>query len=72
MRAFTRRLSLVTRQLSGRSIAMTFPSTINAITIAKYGGPEVLEKTEIPFPKVEPGHIVIKVALSLTNQPAYD
>lgn len=51
---------------------MTFPSTINAITIAKYGGPEVLEKTEIPFPKVEPGHIVIKVALSLTNQPAYD
>ncbi|KAG9313931.1 hypothetical protein JVU11DRAFT_4705 [Chiua virens] len=39
---------------------MTFPSTIHAFTIAKNGGPEVLEKTEIPFPKVEPGHILVK------------
>ncbi|KIJ22213.1 hypothetical protein PAXINDRAFT_165455 [Paxillus involutus ATCC 200175] len=40
---------------------MTYPSTIQAITIAKNGGPEVIEKTEIPFPKVEPGHLVVKV-----------
>jgi len=40
---------------------MTYPSTIQAITISKTGGPEVLQKTEIPFPTVEPGHLVIKV-----------
>ncbi|KAF8559893.1 NAD(P)-binding protein, partial [Imleria badia] len=42
------------------TVTMT-PSKIYAITIAKHGGPEVIDKTEIPFPKVEPGHIVIKV-----------
>lgn len=40
---------------------MTYTSTVQAITIAKTGGPEVLEKTEIPFPTVEPEHLVIKV-----------
>ncbi|KAF8131619.1 hypothetical protein EV363DRAFT_172313 [Boletus edulis] len=40
---------------------MTFPSMIHAITIAKNGGPEVIEKTQIPFPKIEPGQIVVKV-----------
>ena len=40
---------------------MTYPAKIHAITIAKHGGPEVIEKTEIPFPKVEPGQIVVKV-----------
>ena len=40
---------------------MTYPSKIQAITIAKNGGPEVIEKTEISFPNVEPGHIVVKV-----------
>ena len=51
---------------------MTYPSKIHAITIAKNGGPEVIEKTEIPFPKVESGHIVVKVTPSPVNQPAYD
>lgn len=41
---------------------MTYPANIHAITIAKNGGPEVIEKTAISFPKVEPDHIVIKVA----------
>jgi NADPH2:quinone reductase len=40
---------------------MTFPSTIKAITIAKTGGFEVIEKTELPFPEVALGHIVVKV-----------
>ncbi|KAH0837901.1 hypothetical protein J3R83DRAFT_6131 [Lanmaoa asiatica] len=70
MRAFIRRLSLVTRQFSTSSIAMTYPSKIHAITIAKNGGPEVIEKTEIPSPTVEPGHVVVKVTSSLVIQPA--
>ena len=49
---------------------MSYPSKINAITIAKNGGLEVIEKTEIPFPKVEPGHIVVKVTSPLFYQPA--
>ncbi|KAF9245646.1 hypothetical protein BU15DRAFT_40852 [Melanogaster broomeanus] len=57
----TRRLSSLSRQISPSTTRMTYPSTIQAITIAKNGGPEVIEKTEIPFPKVEPGHIVVKV-----------
>ncbi|PPQ79897.1 hypothetical protein CVT25_002953 [Psilocybe cyanescens] len=40
---------------------MSLPSTVEAITIPHTGGVEVLEKTTIPFPKVNPGDIVIKV-----------
>jgi NADPH2:quinone reductase len=40
---------------------MSFPDTVQAITIAKNGGPEVIEKTTIPFPKQKPGDILIKV-----------
>lgn len=49
---------------------MIYPSKIHAITIAKNGGPEVIEKTENSFPKVEPGHIVIKVTRSSSTSPA--
>ncbi|KAH7886250.1 hypothetical protein F5I97DRAFT_1237227 [Phlebopus sp. FC_14] len=55
------RMSWFSRKLSTSSPRMSYPSTIQAITIAKNGGPEVIEKTEIPFPTIEPGHIVIKV-----------
>lgn len=40
---------------------MSYPSTIQAITISKTGGPEVVEKREIPFPKVDPSHLVVKI-----------
>lgn len=40
---------------------MKYPSKIYAIAIAKTGGPEVLEKIEVPFPTIQPGHLVIKV-----------
>jgi len=40
---------------------MTFPPTVEAITIPHIGGLEVLEKKTIPFPQVNPGDIVIKV-----------
>ncbi|KAF9566902.1 NAD(P)-binding protein [Agrocybe pediades] len=40
---------------------MSFPATVEAITIQHTGGVEVLEKTTIPFPQVKPGDIVIKV-----------
>ncbi|KAJ8586493.1 NAD(P)-binding protein [Rhizopogon salebrosus TDB-379] len=40
---------------------MSYPPTMQAITISKTGGPEVIEKREIPFPKVAPSHLLIKV-----------
>ncbi|RDB19329.1 putative quinone oxidoreductase [Hypsizygus marmoreus] len=40
---------------------MSLPSTVEAITIAKTGGPEVIQKTTIPFPAPDSGSIVIKV-----------
>lgn len=40
---------------------MSFPSTVQAIAISKTGGVEVLEKLTVPFPKQEPGDIVVKV-----------
>ncbi|KAL4067285.1 hypothetical protein V8B97DRAFT_2062609 [Scleroderma yunnanense] len=40
---------------------MNFPPKIQAISIAKTGGPEVLERVELPFPIIQPGHLVIKV-----------
>jgi hypothetical protein len=39
---------------------MSYPKTAQAITIAKTGGVEVLEKTEVPL-QVKPDHIVIRV-----------
>lgn len=44
---------------------MTYPSTVYAVTIPRNGGIEVLEKTQVPFPIIEPGHLVIKVRLFL-------
>jgi NADPH2:quinone reductase len=38
-----------------------FPSSIQAITIDETGGVDVLKKTAVPFPKVKPEHIVVKV-----------
>lgn len=46
---------------------MSYPASMHAITIAKTGGPEVLEKTEIPFPTVEPEHLVIKIEYAGVN-----
>ncbi|TFK68264.1 NAD(P)-binding protein [Pluteus cervinus] len=40
---------------------MSFPSTVEAITVPQPGAVEVLEKRTWPFPKVEPNHIVIKI-----------
>lgn len=40
---------------------MSYPSTIQAITISKTGGPEVIEKRAIPFPEVSPSHLVVKI-----------
>ncbi|KAF9257094.1 NAD(P)-binding protein [Marasmius fiardii PR-910] len=37
------------------------PSTVEAIAIQKTGGYEVIEKITLPFPKVDPGHLVVKV-----------
>jgi len=44
-----------------------FPLTIEAVTIPYTGGFEVIQKTIIPFPKVNPGDIVIKVDYSGVN-----
>lgn len=40
---------------------MSFPSTVEAVTIPQNGGVDVIEKKTIPFPDVKPGDIVIKV-----------
>ncbi|EKM83957.1 hypothetical protein AGABI1DRAFT_110563 [Agaricus bisporus var. burnettii JB137-S8] len=46
---------------------MSFPSTVEAITIPKVGGVEVIEKTTRPFPEVKPGDVVIKVEYGGVN-----
>jgi len=38
-----------------------WPSSVEAVTVPQVGGVEVIEKKTIPFPKVNPGDIVIKV-----------
>ncbi|EGN93658.1 hypothetical protein SERLA73DRAFT_189395 [Serpula lacrymans var. lacrymans S7.3] len=54
------RLNLLARHFTPLR-SMSFPTAIQAITIAKHGGVDVIEKTTIPFPDVAPGHLVIKV-----------
>ncbi|KAF9446130.1 NAD(P)-binding protein [Macrolepiota fuliginosa MF-IS2] len=46
---------------------MTFPDTVEAITIQHIGGIEVIEKTIRPFPNVNPGDLVIKVEYGGVN-----
>lgn len=55
------RLTLLFRHFSVTPRKMSLPTTTDAITIAKTGGPEVIEKKTIPFPKLDPGSIVIRV-----------
>ncbi|KAG1814029.1 uncharacterized protein BJ212DRAFT_1300887 [Suillus subaureus] len=44
---------------------MSYPSTAQAITISKTGGPEVIEKREIPFSKAAPSHLVVKASVQM-------
>ena len=44
---------------------MSLPSTVQAITIAKTGGLEVLEKTTMPFPVQKPDEMVVKVIFNV-------
>ncbi|KAF8743674.1 hypothetical protein AX14_001206 [Amanita brunnescens Koide BX004] len=46
---------------------MSLPSSVEAITIAKTGDIDVIEKTTQPFPTVNPGDIVIKVEYAGVN-----
>ena len=48
---------------------MPFPQTMEAITIAKTGDLDVIEKTKVPFPEVAPGNVVIKVR-SINQAPS--
>ena len=34
---------------------------MKALTYARYGGPEVLELTDLPLPKVPPGWVLVQV-----------
>jgi len=43
---------------------MSYPKTAQAVTIAKTGGLDVLEVSEVPL-EVKPDHVVIKVCLPL-------
>ena len=57
--------------LSTQHRAMSqFPPTVKAITFAKTGGIEVIEKTEQPFPKQGPGDVILKVCAT-TMRPLY-
>ncbi|KAI0692575.1 NAD-P-binding protein [Cytidiella melzeri] len=46
---------------------MSLPTNIQAITFAKTGGVEVLEKTSVPFPQQKPGDIVAKIIYGAVN-----
>lgn len=46
---------------------MSFPSKISAITIAKAGEVDVIEKTQVAFPEVKPFHVLVKVAYGGVN-----
>jgi len=37
------------------------------LTYARYGGPEVLELTDLPEPKVPPGWVLLKVRSAAIN-----
>ncbi|KAI5998109.1 hypothetical protein EDD15DRAFT_294348 [Pisolithus albus] len=67
LQAFRHRPASLLRYFHPSFSGMSYPASMYAITIAKTGGPEVLEKTEIPFPVVEPGHLVVKIDYAGVN-----
>jgi hypothetical protein len=40
---------------------MSYPATVKAVGIQQNGGVEVIENLELPFPKVQPGEMLVKV-----------
>lgn len=42
-------------------------NAMQAMNYAKYGGPEVLERSEIPMPKLGPGSVLIRVKAASVN-----
>jgi NADPH2:quinone reductase len=38
------------------------PDTTSAIVLDRFGGPEVLQLRELPLPRAEPGHAVVRIA----------
>jgi len=40
---------------------------MKAMVIDQFGGPECFHETELPNPKVKPGHVLIRVAASSVN-----
>src|SRR3546814_18693778 len=45
------------------------PTTMTAIEITRFGGPEVLAPATRPLPTPQPGEILIKVAAAGINRP---
>ncbi|EJC98614.1 NAD-binding protein [Fomitiporia mediterranea MF3/22] len=46
---------------------MSFPEKIKAIQVPKHGDVDVIELAEVPFPKQQPGEVLIKVAYAGVN-----
>src|SRR5260370_17881948 len=53
--------------LRDRSIYGGREKTMRAIAVTAYGGPEVLQLTEVPEPQPGPGQVVIRVAYAGVN-----
>lgn len=45
----------------------TFPKTMQAALVTKYGGPEVITMEEVPLPRLLPGSLLIRVRASAVN-----
>lgn len=43
------------------TLIMSLPETVEAITVEKPGGLEVLQKTTLPFPVQKPDEVLVKV-----------
>ena len=48
---------------------MTLPATMQAIAIARPGGPEVLQPVELPVPQPKPGELLVEVEAAGVNRP---
>ncbi|WP_299362536.1 NAD(P)H-quinone oxidoreductase [uncultured Paracoccus sp.] len=48
---------------------MQIPSSMTAVEISAYGGPEVLKPVTVPVPQPGPGQILIRIAYAGVNRP---
>ena len=61
-------MTTMTKNKTVRGTKQSMAGTMKAVVIRGFGGPDVLEPTEVPVVEPQPGHLLIKVNAAGLNR----